>query len=144
MDKKCLHCKEPHSRSRAMYCSRKCNQKQNSKRNQESFKMDFQDGHRHEVSGGVDDFAMTTHSVPHNVLQEAKNYYDHTNSLYFEGEKIVEDVEEIMRVTYMILQETMTENTKIIQNRRVARKVKLKQNGEFAEINSLRKFNKYF
>jgi len=87
---------------------------------------------------------MPTHSVPHNVLQEAKNYYDHTNSLYFEGEKIVEDVEEIMRVTYMILQETMTENTKIIQNRRVARKVKLKQNGEFAEINSLRKFNKYF
>ena len=49
-----------------------------------------------------------------------------------------------MRVTYIILQETMTEKTKIIQNRRSAKRKASIQSGEFAEINNLRKFNKYF
>ena len=41
--RKCLFCDKSHSRIRALYCSKKCSQKQHTKRNQESFKMDFQD-----------------------------------------------------------------------------------------------------
>jgi len=142
--RKCLHCEKSHSRIRAVYCSRKCSQKQHTKRNQESFKMDFQDGHRHEVSGGVDDFAMTTHSVPHNVLQEAKNYYDHTNSLYYEGEKIVEDVEKIMTMTNKILKETLTEASQVIKKRRLARRLKLVKKDEWLlyPVSQWRNFNK--
>tara|TARA_R100000935_G_scaffold16278_1_gene32323 strand:- start:2494 stop:2820 length:327 start_codon:yes stop_codon:yes gene_type:complete len=106
--------------------------------------MDFQDGHRHEVSGGVDDFAMTTHSVPHNVLQEAKNYYDHTNSLYYEGEKIVEDVEKIMTMTNKILKETLTEASQVIKKRRLARRLKLVKKDEWLlyPVSQWRNFNK--
>tara|TARA_R110002167_G_scaffold8945_4_gene41058 strand:+ start:4589 stop:5029 length:441 start_codon:yes stop_codon:yes gene_type:complete len=146
MDKKrkCIYCEKKHNRRGALYCSAKCCQKAGTKKNQEAFKMGFQDGHRHEASGGVDDFAIPTHSVPHKILQEAKHYHDQTNCLAIEGHKVVEDVEEIMRVTYIILQETMTEKTKIIQNRRSAKRKASIQSGEFAEINNLRKFNKYF
>ena len=133
MDKKrkCLHCEKTHNRRGALYCSKKCSQKQHTKRNQESFKMNFQDGHRHEASRGVDDFAITTHSVPHNILQEAKNHYDHTNCLYYEGEKIVEDVEEIMILTNKILGETLTDTSQAIKKRRLARRLKLIKNDEW-------------
>ena len=132
--RKCLYCeKEYNRRSKGtIYCSKKCSQKQNTKRNQEEYKVNLKNGHRHEVAHGIDDFAMTTHSVPHHVLQEAKNYYDHTNSLHFDGEKIVEDVEEILRITYIILAETLTENSRVITNRRTLRKHHLLNNDKYA------------
>lgn len=142
--RKCLHCEKTHNRRGAMYCSRKCSQKHHTKRNQESFKMDFKDGHRHEASGGVDDFAITTHSVPHNILQEAKNHYDHTNSLYYEGEKIVEDVEKIMTLTNKILGETLTTGSQAIKKRRLARRLKLIKNDDWLlyPVSQWRNFNK--
>ena len=138
--RKCQYCeKEYNHRSKgAIYCSKKCGLKAASKRSQKDYKMDLKDGHRHEVAHGIDDFAMTTHSVPHNVLQEAKNYYDHTNSLHFDGEKIVEDVEEILRITYIILAETLTENSRVITNRRTLRKHHLLKNDKYAGTFSAR------
>ena len=130
--RKCIYCEKEHTRLRALYCSKKCGLKASSKRSQKDYKMDLKDGHRHEAAHGVDDFAMTTHSVPHHILQEAKNYYDHTNSLHFDGEKIVEDVEEILRITYIILAETLTENSRVITNRRALRKHHLLNNDKYA------------
>ena len=136
--RKCIYCEKEHNRKIAMYCSKKCGLKAATERNREEYKVDLKDGHRHEVAHGIDDFAMTTHSVPHNVLQEAKNYYDHTNSLHFDGEKIVEDVEEILRITYIILAETLTENSRVITNRRTLRKHHLLKNDKYAGTFSAR------
>tara|TARA_R110002012_G_scaffold255186_2_gene434915 strand:- start:115 stop:576 length:462 start_codon:yes stop_codon:yes gene_type:complete len=146
--RKCLHCKKKHNRFKALYCSEKCAYKAHKLRTQESYKMDFKDGHRHEAANAVDDFAITTHSVPHNILQEAKNHYDHTNSLYYEGEKIVEDVEKIMITTRKILAETLTKGSQVIKKRRLARKMKLIKNDEYISSysfpNGKRHFNKFF
>jgi len=127
--RKCLYCeKEYNRRSKkgTIYCSKKCSQKQNTKRNQEEYKVDLKNGHRHEVAHGIDDFAMTTHSVPHNVLQEAKNYVDCQSDT-----GIVEDVQEILRITYIILAETLTENSRVISNRRTLRKHHLLKNDKY-------------
>jgi len=78
------------------------------------------------------------------VLQEAKNYYDHTNSLYYEGEKIVEDVEKIMTMTNKILKETLTEASQVIKKRRLARRLKLVKKDEWLlyPVSQWRNFNK--
>tara|TARA_R110000823_G_scaffold22478_6_gene67267 strand:+ start:3183 stop:3572 length:390 start_codon:yes stop_codon:yes gene_type:complete len=110
-----------------MYCSKKCGHQAATERNREDYKVDLKDGHRHEVAHGIDDFAMTTHSVPHNVLQEAKNYVDCQSDT-----GIVEDVQEILRITYIILAETLTENSRVISNRRTLRKHHLLKNDKYA------------
>ena len=124
--RKCIYCEKEHTRLRAMYCSKKCGHQAATERNREDYKVDLKDGHRHEVAHGIDDFAMTTHSVPHNVLQEAKNYVDCQSDT-----GIVEDVQEILRITYIILAETLTENSRVISNRRTLRKHHLLKNDKY-------------
>ena len=125
--RKCIYCEKENTRLRALYCSKKCGLKAASKRSQKYYKVNLKDGHRHEVAHGIDDFAMTTHSVPHNVLQEAKNYVDCQSDT-----GIVEDVQEILRITYIILAETLTENSRVISNRRTLRKHHLLKNDKYA------------
>tara|TARA_R100000935_G_C2828409_1_gene163614 strand:- start:756 stop:1157 length:402 start_codon:yes stop_codon:yes gene_type:complete len=122
--RKCLECSKEYTKKQ-IYCSKKCSSIHHTKQNQELFKMDFGDGHRHEASGGVDDFAMTTHSVPHSVLQEAKHYVDLRDDLH-----IVEDTYQIFKITNKILKETCSVETQKIKNRRVARR---KRDGYFAK-----------
>jgi len=142
--RKCLNCEKMHNRRAAMYCSKKCAQQKHTERNQESFKMNFQDGHRHEAAHGIDDYSMPMHSVPHDVLQEAKNHYDHAYCLYYEGEKIVEDVEKIMVMTNKILAETLTKNSQVIKKRRLARRLSLVKKDEWYIYPSIMSsFNKY-